>query len=152
MGGDPQLSPNPQLDSRAPCQFQLDLGDLGDAQLRQLMEDLCQQGVLRKSNVSPRDPPSGHWRLQQETGTQIWITRRSPSREGGDGNPEDNHLDPLPPLTRWRHRASHKYTSHQIVTWYPMLKHFQQWSHAREYRSVFEQWYHEVQNVKDHYL
>ena len=54
----PQLSPSdPHLDERTPHQFQMDLGDLWDAQLRQLMEDLYH----RELNVPPRDPPSGHW-------------------------------------------------------------------------------------------
>ena len=35
--------------------------DLGDAQLSQLMEDLCQEVALRELNVPPRDPVSGHW-------------------------------------------------------------------------------------------
>ena len=34
---------NPHPDGTAPCQFHMDLGDLGDAQLRQLMEDLWQK-------------------------------------------------------------------------------------------------------------
>ena len=36
---------NPQPDGRTACQFQM---DLGDAQLRQLMEDLCQEVAHRE--------------------------------------------------------------------------------------------------------
>ena len=36
--------------------------DLGDALLRQLMEDLWQEVVQRELNLSPRDPSLGHWR------------------------------------------------------------------------------------------
>ena len=58
----PQPPPsNPHPDGRTPHQFQVDLGDLGDAQLRQLMEDLCQEVALRELNVPPRDPPLGRW-------------------------------------------------------------------------------------------
>ena len=46
-------------------QFQM---DLGDAQLRQLMEDLCQEVALRELNVPPQGPtirlmedPSKKW-------------------------------------------------------------------------------------------
>ena len=42
--------------------------DLGDAQLRQLMEDLHQEMAHRELNVLPRDPPLGHW----ETPTGDW--------------------------------------------------------------------------------
>ena len=41
----------------------MDLGDLGDAQLWQLMEDLQQEVVHRELNMSPRGPPLGHWRI-----------------------------------------------------------------------------------------
>ena len=37
-----------------------------------------------------------HGGLQQETGTPMWMTRRSPFQEGGDGSSEDSHLDPQP--------------------------------------------------------
>ena len=55
----PQPYPNnPNPYARSPSQFHMDLGDV---QLRQLMEDLHQEVVHRKLNVSPRDPPSGLW-------------------------------------------------------------------------------------------
>ena len=38
---------NPHPDGRTSHQFHMDLGDLGDAQLRQLMEDLCQEVAHR---------------------------------------------------------------------------------------------------------
>ena len=97
----PQPSPiNPHLDGRTPHQFQVELGDLGDAKLRQLMEDLQHDVALRDLNVPPRDPLLHCWAtggVQQALGILMWMTRRSLLQEGGDGNQEDNHLDPLPP-------------------------------------------------------
>ena len=56
----PQPSPsNPQLDGRTPHQYQMDLRDLGDAQLRQVMENLCQEVSLRELNESPQGPTIG---------------------------------------------------------------------------------------------
>ena len=40
----------------------MDFGDLGDAQLRQLMEDLWWEVVHREWECAPRGPPLGHWR------------------------------------------------------------------------------------------
>ena len=37
--------------------------DLGDAQLRQLMEDLWQEVAHRELNASPRVPTPGCWRI-----------------------------------------------------------------------------------------
>ena len=86
----PLVIPHP--DGRTPHQCQM---DLGDTQLWQLMEDLCQEVAQRELNVFPMDPLSGHWGTQQAMGTLMWMTKRSPSWEGGDGNQEDNHLNPL---------------------------------------------------------
>ena len=118
-------------------QFQMDLGDLWDAQLRQLMEDLCKEVVHRELNASPGTLCQAAGGLQQETGTPMWKTRKSPSWEGGDGNQEDNHLNPLPPSTRWSCRMSYQYSSHQIAVGYPMNKHFQWQSHTGKDRCVF---------------
>ena len=53
----PQPFPsNPHPDRRTPHQFQMDLGDLGGAQLRQLLDDLCQEVALRELNVPPQEP------------------------------------------------------------------------------------------------
>ena len=76
----PQPSPsNPHLDGRTQHQFQMDLGDLGDAQLRQLKKDICQEVALRELNA----PQGTHcWAtggLQKVTGTPLWMTRSSPS-------------------------------------------------------------------------
>ena len=73
--------------------------DLGDAQLRHLMEDLHQEVALREK-CTPATHHQATGGLQQEMGTPLWMTRRSPSQEGWDVNQEDNHLNPLPSSTR----------------------------------------------------
>ena len=78
----------------------MDLGGGGDAQLRQFMEDLQQEVALRELNVPPGTHCQAAGGLQQAPGTLMWMTRRSPSQEGGNGNQEDNYLDPLPSSTR----------------------------------------------------
>ena len=101
-------------------------------------------------------PPGTHcWvtgGLQQEMGTLMQMTRRSPSQEGGDGNPEDNHLDSLPP-------QPDKNIGHLINTlvtrlWLgtPCINTFSGEATLGKMEVSFKQWYHEVQCVKDHYL
>ena len=76
--------------------------ELEDAQLRQSMEDLQREVAHRELNVPPGTHPWAIGGLWQEMGTLMWMMRRSPSQEGGDGNPEDSHLDPLAPLNQRR--------------------------------------------------
>ena len=50
--GNPQVSPSdPHPDGRTPHQLQVNLGDLGDAKLQQLMEDLFWEVTLRELNA-----------------------------------------------------------------------------------------------------
>ena len=42
--------------------------DLGDAQLRQLMEDLQQEVAHRELHAPPRGPLPGHWRTPAGNG------------------------------------------------------------------------------------
>ena len=64
---------NPHPDGRTPHQFQMDLGDLGDAQLRQLTEDLHQEVALA--------PPRTH----------CWATGQTPAGHG-DPNMDDQEV------------------------------------------------------------
>ena len=50
------------LEESPPTQFHMAFRDLGDAQLRQLMEDLWQGAAQRDLTVSPIGPPLGHCR------------------------------------------------------------------------------------------
>ena len=63
---------------RTPHQLQTNLGGLGDDELWQLMEDLCQEVALRELNAPPQDPPLTSWGIQWEMGTPMWRTRMSP--------------------------------------------------------------------------
>ena len=133
-------SPNdPHRGGKTPCQLQANLGDLVDAKLWKLMEDLHQEVTLKEINAPPG---THHWPLgeiQWEMGTPMWMTGRSPFWEGDGENPEDNHFDSLllpnqmmggnpeettlTPCfhpTAWRCRTSYKHTGHWLVTWYPL--------------------------------
>ena len=58
-----QLPPsNPHLKERPPPPFQMALRDPGDAQLRQLMEDLWQEAAHRELTMFPIGPTLGHWK------------------------------------------------------------------------------------------
>ena len=90
--------------------------------------------------------------IQWEMGTPVWMTRKSPSQEGGDGNPEDNCLDPLPPQPDEDvgHLINTLATRLQLGT--PHINTFSGKATPGKTEVVsFEQWYHEVQCIKDHY-
>ena len=111
-------------DGRAPHQFHMDLGDLWDAQLWQLMEDLWWEVACRELSVSPGALPwttGGH---QQGVGALIWKMRRLPSWEGEDGDPVDSHHGPLPPSNRGGCWASYQDPCHWVVTGYSKNKYF----------------------------
>ena len=121
----PWLPPsNPHPNGRAPCQFHMDLRDLGDAQLWQLMEDIWQE-VAQSSVHSQGAFPWANRRLWQEVGTPTWKMRRLPSQEGGDADPADSHCGPLAPSNRGGCWVSYQYPSHQVVTGYSKNKYFQ---------------------------
>ena len=68
-GEEPPPSPSdPHLGGRTPHQFQEDLGDLGDAELRQLMDDLYWEVTLRELNAPHRDPLPNPWENQVGNG------------------------------------------------------------------------------------
>ena len=90
---------NPHPDGRSPQQFHM---DLGDAQLRQLMEDLWQEVAHRELMCPPRNPPSGHWRTPAGDGDPNVDDKEVTFPGGRGGSPEDSHLDPLAPLNQKR--------------------------------------------------
>ena len=60
----------------------------------------------------------------------------------------------LPPCTYstwWGCRTPNKYTSHGVVTWYPWINTFSSNATPSKMEASFQQWYHDVQCVKDHY-
>ena len=128
------------------------LRELGDAQLRQLMEDLWQEAAQRELTTSPIGPPSSHWRTPasgmdadleaeevtlQGEGMRIQQTankaHRPPSYRGGCW---------LPPCTLVA----------RLRLWTPRIKTLSGDATLGKTEVSFEQWYHEVQCVKDHYL
>ena len=114
----------------------MDLRDLGDAQLWQLKEDLQQEVAHRELNAPPEAHPWATGGLWQGVGTPMWMTRRSPFQEGGDGDPENSHHSLPAPLNRGGHWTFYQYPSHWSATGYSKNKYFQQWCHTRKDRSV----------------
>ena len=111
------------------------------------MEDLCQDIALRELNVPPRDPLFGQWETQAGNRDPDVDDQEATFPRGRGWEPRGQPPQPTVPSTRGRHRMSHKYSSHWIVTGYPTHKHLQWQSHTGEdgsvfYGSVFEQWYH----------
>ena len=53
---------SPHLEERPLPPFHMAFRDLGDVQLRQLMEDLWQEAAQRDLAMYPIGPPLGHWR------------------------------------------------------------------------------------------
>ena len=79
-----------------PCQLQANLGDLGDDELWQLMEDLHQEVTLRELEAPPETHHQHLGKILWEMRILMWMTERSPFWEGKGGNPQNNHFDPLP--------------------------------------------------------
>ena len=82
-------------------------------------------------------------RLQQETGTLMWMMRRSPSQEGGDGNPEDSHHGPPQTEEDVGCLISTLATGLQLGT--PRINTFSGDAMPVKTEVSFEQLYHEVQ-------
>ena len=138
----PQSPPNnPHPDGRVPHQFQIDLGDLEDAQLRQLMEDLQWEVAHRELNVSLQGVHpwaagglcNRRWRLQCG-----WWGAHLPRREGMG-------TQRTATLTYWTPSTGGGDVKHLISTlatglWLgtPQNKHFQWWCHAGKERSVLQ--------------
>ena len=80
----------------------MDLGDLGDAELRQLMADLQQEVAHRQLNVPPRGPPLGHWRTLAGDGDPNVNDEEVTFLGGRDGDPVDSHHGLLAPLKQRR--------------------------------------------------
>ena len=126
-------------DGRTPHQLQM---DLGDAQLRKLMEDLHWEVALRELSA-----PTGthHWPLGKSSGKQGpkcgWLGGHLSRGEGG--NPEDNHLNPPNPI------QPHECIGHLINTlgtrlWLgtPCINTFSSEAMPGKMEESFEQWYH----------
>ena len=82
------------------------LRDLADAQLRQLMEDLCQKVVQRDLTMSPIGPPSGHLRAPAG-GVDTNLEDEEVNLQGGrDGDPMSCCNGPQAPLVQGRMLAA----------------------------------------------
>ena len=129
----------------------MDLGDPGDAQLRQLIEDLWQELVLRELNVSLR----GHcWATRGATleeGTLMCKMRRSPWKGEGMGTQQAASVAHRPPCIEENvgHFLSTLTARLRLGT--QRINTFSGNATLGKTKVSFEQWYHEVQCVKDYY-
>ena len=86
--GEPHLpTENPHPGRETLHSLQVDLGVLADQELHQLMEDLCQEVTICELNAPPAALHQCLGETQQETGTLMQMTRRSPFQEGRVGSP-----------------------------------------------------------------
>ena len=76
----------------------------------------------------------------------MWITRRSPSQEGGDGN----HFDPLPPQLDKDIGCLINTLATRLGLSIPHINTFSGKATPGKTEVSFEQSYHEGQCVKDH--
>ena len=91
--GEPHAPPEQTPPSRGMLHhLQAELGDLGDHELPQLMEDLRQEIALCKVNTPPSSPLQIHGYAHWGVETPRKMTRRSPFREGEGGVHRGNPL------------------------------------------------------------
>ena len=77
--GEPHLpAKNPHPGGVTLHHLQADLGDLADQELHQLLEDLCWEVTLCELNAPPAALHQCLGKTQQEMGTWMQMTRRSP--------------------------------------------------------------------------
>ena len=127
------------------------LGDLGDAQLWQLMEDLWQEAALRDLTMSPIGPPLDHW-MAPARSVDTNLEDYEVTLWGRGWGP--NELPTWPtglPHTEEDvgHLLSTLAAGLRLRT--PRINTFSGHTTPGKTEVSFEQWYHEVQCVKDHY-
>ena len=170
---EPQLScSDPHTGWKIPHQLHANLGDLGDDELWQFMEDLCQEVALRELNASPRDPlptPGGDPVGNGDPNVDDWEVT---FLRGGGWEPTGQLLQPLAPIQPdggWGPRGQPPQPPAptqpdedigclintlamglQLGT--PHINTFSGEPMPGKMEVSFEQWYHEVVCVKDHYL
>ena len=164
-------SGNPNWGGGTPQCFQTELGDLTDRELQQLMEDPQQEIALCKLHAPPSNTqptawgkPSGSGNYQED---DLEVTF---PREGGWDPPgqlpptpapvqPDGGWVPPPPPQPQRPAPADPDVGHLINTLAsglhlgtPRINPFSGKAMLDKTEMSFEQWYHEVQCVKDHYL
>ena len=102
--------------------------------------------------MPPRDPQLGHWETLAGDGDPTVDDEEVTFPRGRDGNSGDNHLDPLAPLNLDKD-AGHLINplSTRLQLGILRINTFSGKAMLGKMEVSFEQWYHEVQCVKDHY-
>ena len=152
--------------------LQADLGDLADQELWQLMEDLHLEIALCELHAPPSNPQPTPW--DEFSGSSNfdgddqevtfprgggWVPPRQPSPTPLPGQPDGEWVPPGPPPQPLRPAPANLDVGHLINTLVsglhlgaPRINTFSGEAMPGKTEVSFEQWYHEVQCVKDHYL
>ena len=149
-GGFPIAPSDPHSDKRPPCQFHMDLRDLGDAQLRQLIEDFWQEGAQGELNASPIGPSLGCWRTPAWGGDPGVEDKEVTLQGGGMGSQWAATTASGPPYKEdVSHLLSTLVAGLRLGT--PRINTFSGNAMPGKTEVSFKQWYHKVQSVNDHY-
>ena len=136
----------------APPQLQVDLWDLNDAQFRQLVEDLWQEAARWEGMVPPMESPFDWCRvLMGGAAAALRPGGCYPQRGRGWGPSEPLQQPTSPPQTEEDvgHLLSTLTAGLRLGTL--RINTFSGDATLGQTEVSLEQWYHEVQCVKDHY-
>ena len=170
--GDPN-SPtgNPHWDGGTPQHLQVDLGNLTDKELHQLVEDLYQEITLCELHGPPSNPQPTPW--GEPSGSSNfnggdleatfprgggWVPPRQPSpapppvQTGGRWAPQEPPQPMRPALADPDVGCLINTLVSGLHLGTPRINTFSGKAMPGKPEVSFEQWYHEVQCVKDHYL
>ena len=151
--------------------LQAELGDLTDQELWQLMEDLHQEIALLWAACTPSNPQPTPWGEPSGSGNfdgddqEVtfprgggWVPLRQPSPTPAPAWPDGGWVPPGPPPQPLRPAPANPDVGHLINTLAsclhlgtPRINPFSGEAMPGKTEVSFEQWYHEVQCVKDHY-
>ena len=162
---------NPHLGGKTLHHLQADLGDLADQELCQLMEDLCWEVTLHELNAPPSSPPPMPWGNPAGSGDPGVDDQEVTFLRGGGWVPPGQPFQPPAPIQPdggWAPQGSppqpptpaqpNADLGHLINTLASGLylgtlriNTFSGKAMPGKTKVSIEQWYHEVQCVKDYY-
>ena len=171
-GGSHSPTGNPHLSGGTLHCLQAELGNLTDHELHQLMEDLCQEITLCELHVPPRNPQPTPWGEPSGSGNPNgddqevtfpreggWVPLRQPSPSPVPAEPDGGWVPQGPPPQPPRPALANPDVGCLISTLAlglclgtPRINTFSGEAMPGKAEVSFEQWNHEVQCVKDHYL
>ena len=162
----------PHPGGRALRHLGADLGNLTDHELHQLWEDLCQEVALHELNTPSRSPPPTLWETPARAGDPDEGDQEVTFPRGGGWDPPGHPTPPTaptwpdggwvpqgPPPQPSAPAQPNADVGHLINTLTsglclgtPQINIFSGKAMPGKTDVSFEQWHHEVQCIKDHYL